>query len=360
MGRRHHGYVVLGDVDAYAQAVLVDVGEVVLGLLGVFVGHVEIHVVVAALLHLAVDGAGHHIARCKRQARIILLHKFLAAQVAQHGAVSAHGLGDEECGTVAGMIEGCGVKLHELHVFHRALGAIDHGYAVASGDERIGGGAVHRAYAAGGHKGDARQEGVDLACGLVEHIGAIALNVAGAAGHYLAQMVLGDYLDGKVVFIHVDVGVILNRLHQRLLNFVAGVVGMVQNAELRVPALAVQVVGAVGLLVKLNAPLHQLLDLAWSLCHHLAHGSGVAEPVASHHGVVYVLVEVVDEHVGHRSHTALRQVGVGLIERCFANQRHCSGLRHLECETHAGHARANYQIVIFAYHLIYCYLLYVL
>ena len=61
---------------------LVDIGEVVLGLLGILVGHVQEDVVLASLLHLVVDGAGHHIAWGKRQARVILLHEFLASQVA--------------------------------------------------------------------------------------------------------------------------------------------------------------------------------------------------------------------------------------------------------------------------------------
>ena len=63
MGCRYHGDILLGDVDAQIQAVLVDVGEMVLGLLGILVGHVQEDVVLASLFHLTIDGAGHHIAR---------------------------------------------------------------------------------------------------------------------------------------------------------------------------------------------------------------------------------------------------------------------------------------------------------
>ena len=62
---RHHGDIFLGDVDAQVQAVLIDVGEVMLGLLGILVRHVKIDMVLASLLHLAVDGAGHHVTRCE-------------------------------------------------------------------------------------------------------------------------------------------------------------------------------------------------------------------------------------------------------------------------------------------------------
>ena len=40
------------------------------------------------------------------------------------------------------MIQGGGVKLYELHILDRTLGAIDHGDAVARGDEWIGSGLI--------------------------------------------------------------------------------------------------------------------------------------------------------------------------------------------------------------------------
>ena len=48
MGRRAHGYVFLGYVDAYGEALVVNVGEVVLSFLRVFVRNVEANVVDAA------------------------------------------------------------------------------------------------------------------------------------------------------------------------------------------------------------------------------------------------------------------------------------------------------------------------
>ena len=96
VGGGSHGYVVLGDVDAEREALLVYVGEVFLGFLGVLVRDIEIYVFVAVLLHLGVDGSCHNVTRGERESWVILVHELLAALVAQHGSVAAHGLGDEE------------------------------------------------------------------------------------------------------------------------------------------------------------------------------------------------------------------------------------------------------------------------
>ena len=68
----------------------------VFGLLGVFVGHIEIHVVIAVELHLGVDGTGHDVTRSERQARVVFVHELLPLHVAEHGSVAAHRLGDEK------------------------------------------------------------------------------------------------------------------------------------------------------------------------------------------------------------------------------------------------------------------------
>ena len=67
-------------------------------------------------------------------------------------------------------------------------------------------------------------------------------------------MVLGKDFHGKVVVKHVDVGVSLDGLDERHLDFMARVVGVVQDAELAVTALAVQVKVALLVLVEVDAP----------------------------------------------------------------------------------------------------------
>ncbi len=248
------------------------------------------------------------------------------------------------------MEEGRGVKLYELHVFDRTLGAVYHGYAVAGGHQRIGGGLVHGAGAAGGHHGDAAQEGVDTAGGLVEHVGAVAGDVGGAAGDDAAQMMLGDDLDGKVMLVDVDAGVAAHGLDEAALYLVAGIVGVMEDAELRVAALAVEVKAAVVAAVEVDSPAYQLLYLRGCAAHDLLHGRRVAEPVARHHRVVDVLVEVVDLKIGHRGHTALGQGRIGLVEGGLADEGHAPVARYLQSETHAGYTGADHQKIILACH----------
>ena len=155
MGTRHHGNVLLGDVDADGEALLVDVGEVLLGLLGVFVRDVKAHVVEAVNFHFLVDGACHDVARGERQALVILLHELLAVRQSQYAAVAAHGLGYEVGGVLfAWVVERGGVELYELHALYGSLGAVSHGYAVAGGNLGVGGGGIHGSATAGAEHGD--------------------------------------------------------------------------------------------------------------------------------------------------------------------------------------------------------------
>ena len=189
------------------EAVGVDVWEVAARLLGILVGDVEEHVVLAPLLHLRVDGAGHHVAGRQLHAlRVVALHEALSGEVAQYAAVAAHGLRDQEVGAVAGVEECGGVELDELHVLHRALGAVDHRYAVAGGDQRVGGCLVDGAHAPRGHQRDAGEELVDAPL-RVEDVGPVAGDVGRAAGDDLPQVVLRYDLDGEMVLVDVDVRV---------------------------------------------------------------------------------------------------------------------------------------------------------
>ena len=167
------------------------------------------------------------------------------------------------------------MELDELHVLDRSLGAVDHGDAVAGGDKRVGGGGVDGADAARGHDRHARQEGVHLLRGLVQDVCAVAGDVRRAARHNLAQVVLGDDFDGEVMLEDVDVGVVAHSLHEPALNLEAGVVGMVEDAELGVAALAVEVKAAVLVAVELHAPAEQVADAVGGALHHLLHGHRV-------------------------------------------------------------------------------------
>ena len=165
-------------------------------------------------------------------------------------------------------------------------------------------------------------------------------------------MVLSDDFNGKMVFFDFDVGASPDSFHQSALNFGTGIVGMVQNAKFRMSALAVEVELAVGVAVEVDAPFHQLFNLFGSLPHHLLNGSAVADKVARYHGVLDVLVEVIDFQIGHRGHATLCERGVGFVERCLANHAYFALFSscHFQRVAHASHSCADDEKIIFFYH----------
>ncbi len=61
-------------------------GEMAAGLLRIFMRDVKIHMVIAIQLHPSLSMALATMSRgAKRQARVILMHELLTAQVAEHG-----------------------------------------------------------------------------------------------------------------------------------------------------------------------------------------------------------------------------------------------------------------------------------
>ena len=105
------------------------------------------------------------------------------------------------------MVERGGVELHKLHVLYGTLGAVDHSLAVASGNHGVGGGLVDGSAATGTHHGDLAQIGVYLLGVGVEHVGSIAVDIGSASGDARTEVVLGNNLYGKMVFLDIDVGV---------------------------------------------------------------------------------------------------------------------------------------------------------
>ena len=341
VGAGCHGDVLPCDVDADAEALGIDVGEVVLGLLGVLVRDVEADVVQSVNLHLAVDGAGHDVARGQREPFVVLLHELLAVRQAQDAAVAAHSLGDEVGRMrLLRVEEHGGMELHELHVLHLSLGAIDHSYAVAGSNVGVGGRGIDGSRAACCHERHLAQVGIHLSGVGVEDVCTVALYVGGAARDAYAEVVLCDDFHGEVVLQYLDVGVVAHGFHEAALYLCPRVVGMVQDAELRVSALTVKVELAVFLLVEIDTPLQQVADALRGIPHHLLHGCRVADVVARNHRVLNVLFEVIDQQVRHRRDAALCLGRVCFLEGRLADERHlalaCIG--HFQRVAHAGHA----------------------
>ncbi len=323
-------------------------------LLRILMSHVEIHMVIAMQLHLTVDGTRHNIARSERQAWIVLLHELLAAKIAEHTSITPHRFCDQERRAVAGMIKSRRVELYEFHVGYRTLGTVDHGYAVAGSHQGIGCGSVNGSCTAGSHHRDARQECVHLTCSLIEDIGSVASDIGSAARHYASQMMLRDNLYGKMMLEHIDIGRAAHLADKALLDLIAGIVGMVQDAEFRVSSLTVEVEVTVSLAVEVHAPVKKLPDLVGRTLDYFPHRLRIAQPVAGYHRIMYMFVEIVDRGVGDRGNTTLRKSCVSLIEHSLAYKGYAPLSRHFQGKTHACNAGTYHQIIVFAYHCLVC------
>ena len=201
--------------------------------------------------------------------------------------------------SLARVIERRRVELYEFHVLHRALCTIYHCLAVARSDDGVGSGLVYGTAAARTHQRHLAQIGVHLLRLGVEHVRTVAINIRCATCDARSKVVLRDYLHGEVVLLHVDVGACTHRSHKAALYLGTSVVGVVQDAELGVSALAVQVELAILFAVEVHAPLYELGNLLRRVAHHLLYGTAVADEVARYHRVLYVLVEIVDCKISH-------------------------------------------------------------
>ena len=311
---------------------------------------VEIHVRFARNLHLVVDGTGHYVAWRKTLTGVVFLHKLHPVLVLEYGSGSAHGLGDEERRRLARIVERGGMELHKLHILDAAACAVHHSHAVAGGGDGVGGGFIDVAQSAGGQNGGLGKVGVDGLGVAVEDVGTIALYVGGVFGHTHAEVVLGDEVDGVLVFLEGDVGVVVHGVEQAAFYLGTGVVLMVEDAELRVSALAVQVVVR-AVLVELHAPLYQLFHSFGGLGDGHTHHRLVADAVAGHKGVGDVFLVSVGV-VHHGGDTALGVFcgtfgGVG-----FGKDAHFAVTGHLKGVAKSGNTRTNYQKINFIAHIL--------
>ena len=218
----------LGDVDTDAEALGVDIREVLLGFFGILVGYVQTDMIQTVDFHFLIDGARHDVARSQTEPLVILLHKLLAVRQTQNTSVTTHGLGNEVGRmSFSRVVQGGRVELYEFHALYRTFGTVNHGDSVACRDIRVGGCGVNGSCSSGGNQSHFRQEGVDLLGVWIENIRTVALNVRSAAGHFYAQMMLRDDFYGKMVFQNRDIRFVAYCLHQAALDLKTRVIGMV-------------------------------------------------------------------------------------------------------------------------------------
>ena len=166
-------------------------------------------------------------------------------------------------------------------------------------------------------------------------------------------MMLCDDFHRKMIFEHCDVGMVAHSFNQPTLYLKAGVICMVQDAEFRMSAFTMKVEVAIVLLIKINAPFYETLDAFRSTFHHLLHSPTVRNVVAGNHGVLDMLLKIINFKIRDRSYATLSLGRIGLLNGGFAHEGHLSFARggHLEGVTHSGHTGTNYQKIKFAYHL---------
>ena len=121
------------------------------------------------------------------------------------------------------------------------------------------------------------------------------------------------------MLVDVYVGVSLHLLYKRGLYLGAGVVGVMQDAELGVAPLTVQVELPVGIPVEFHPVVYEELNLFGGAFHHLLHRPAVGEPVAGDHCVVYVFIEIVKFKISDGGHTSLGEECVRLFQGGLAH-----------------------------------------
>ncbi len=295
--------------------------------------------------HFLVDGASHDISWGKRQSLVVFLHKRLPVRQSQCAAISTHCLCYEICRMrLSRMIERCGMELYELHVLHRSLCTVNHSLAVASGYYRVCSGLVNGTASTGTHQRYLTQIGIHLLRVGIQHVCSVTLDIRRASCYYHSEMMLRDNLHSKMVLLDVDIRIAAHCLHQSTLNLSSGVVGMMKNTELRVSALTVKVERAVFLFIEIHSPLHQFFDLRRSISYYLLHSLAVADIVAGNHCVLNMFLEIIYFEVCYRSNSTLCKIGIGLVERSFADKTNLSFMLtgNLQRIAHSCYASADY------------------
>ena len=128
---------------------------------------------------------------------------------------------------------------------------------------------------------------------------------------------------------------------QTVLNLSSRIVFVVQDAEFGVTAFTVQVEVSFCIFIEIYTPTDQFLDLLWSITDNLFDGSPVAQPVTRDHGVLNVLVEVVNKQVGNRRYASLGKIRICFFEAGFADEGYFSFMCHFQGKTHSGDTGTN-------------------
>ena len=296
----------------------------------------------SAPLHLAVDGAGHHIPGRQRFERMIPVHELVSRDRFQYPAFAAHRLADQK-GLGLGMVEAGGMKLDEFHVGHPCPGTIGHGHAVAGGNVRIGCIEIDLAAAARGQEDDRRGERFHPPAAFFEHVNALA-----PIDPLFSQFLGGDQIDGKVILKDLDIGLSRDCAEQGPLDFAPGHIFGVENAAFGMAALLAEIkllhpVGARHLpLREAHTKLDELGNPRRPLFNDRADHLFLTQASPGFQSVAHVHLEGI-LLAGHGGDPALGIVGVGFGAVLLRNDCHPAARRHIQSKGEPGNAAAENQ-----------------
>ncbi len=313
-----------GHVDAQAEQLFVDVGEMPLHEFGVEVADVEMDVIEPEPLDLVINRARDDIARRQFGALVEIRHEAIAGfRNQQPSAFAAHRFGDEEV-LHLGVEQASRVELHEFHVGDAGASAPRHRNAVAGRAARRGRELIGPPRAAGGQ--DCRAGGVerDPLGGAIHGIDAPDV----ARARIALFMTAGGEVDRDHVGNESDVGMRFGRALQRLLHRPAGRVGDMDDATVRMAAFAGEVEG-ISLGIEWHAELFEPGDRRRRALDDELDGGALVEPGTGDHRILDMALEGIAgfEHGGD---SALRPGGRALVERALGEHGHLETLGEIE------------------------------
>jgi hypothetical protein len=148
-----------------------------------------------------------------------------------------------------------------------------------------------------------------------------------------------DQINGHVVWMHFNIGMIEHCVQEPCLDLASGVVARVHDTVARVPAFEPEcqrsVIGG-----ECDPELDELADARRPLAHHHLHDVAVAEPGARRQRVLDVQTRIVVE-THHGRHAALGIVGIGVGQLLLGDKRHAPRPGEVERQGKARHSGAD-------------------
>jgi hypothetical protein len=158
----------------------------------------------------------------------------------------------------------------------------------------------------------------------------------------LAQVVLGQQIDGEVVLQNGDILMLANSLNEGTLDLGTRQVLMVKDAVLGVTTLTVQIKATILSLVETHTPTYKFCCRLGSLTHNDLHSLAIAATGAANKRIFDMLLEGIGL-VGNRADSSLCIVSITLDKFTLCNYGNVSVLCGLQSKAQTGRAGADNQ-----------------